>query len=230
MNNQNDVLKDICNFLGWGNPNANVWFVGLEEHDEFNSDNIEHIRNEYKNKISGYKKLAPLTGLCAKLYYLITEKKEYDNSYLENEKKAFQENAGDLFLTNLSIFGSATHNNTSSLKLKDKYENIFGKDFLNSNYVQERWQHLITKMKQKERFYFCLGTKDYRNFQEKMKEVIIQETTTKPDKLDYKNYTIYPFNNAMIIPHLSGVKYCNKILLIKSIATYFENKKLYANF
>jgi hypothetical protein len=43
MTHTTDTLKDINQWLGWGDPKQGVWFVGIEEGATFTRENISGI-------------------------------------------------------------------------------------------------------------------------------------------------------------------------------------------
>lgn len=52
MNNQFQIL---CDFKGFGNPNGKIWFVGLEESIEFETD-FDQILKSYSKEYIPFEK------------------------------------------------------------------------------------------------------------------------------------------------------------------------------
>jgi|GEM_PF-1716255 len=61
--NSDDVFNIFAKFKGWGNPEGDLWFIGLEEGDckiSLSKENILRSLNEYDCEFSNYDKVADL--------------------------------------------------------------------------------------------------------------------------------------------------------------------------
>ncbi len=216
-----DNLEILNNFIGYGNPEAKYWFIGIEEHSpdknrkgidwELESKRFDIYKQNYQYK--------PFS-LSNKDFKFLNEKITYTPTY-EGIKKIYNQinssnkietdeigNYGiNLFIANLYPLGRST--------TRDKY-NEFVKRYLYDDsfekWFEDNWEKrkdilkkfLINKLfkdSKKEKYIFCLGISSWNEFEELFKSSLNEPTfkfdTIKNSKND-NYYGYYKANNYNI--------------------------------
>ena len=186
-------LNILNNFIGYGNPDAEYLFVGIEEHSyDNNSKDInwesEHKRFDiYKNNFfnkpfslsnTDFNELNHETGKSP-TYEGITKIYNHLNKGERLEIKDIGKLSSNLFIMNLYPLGRAT--------TKDKYndfvkEYLFNGDFeewYNDNWMPSRKNVLVDFLKNyfqtnknTKKWVFCLGTSLWYEFEDLLKSAL----------------------------------------------------------
>tara|TARA_R110002167_G_scaffold262525_14_gene469177 strand:- start:1164 stop:1865 length:702 start_codon:yes stop_codon:yes gene_type:complete len=225
----NDKFKILNNFKGFGNPQGKIWFVGLEEAANFESNFDQvleiyskdfipfekgSIQEDAKKYGNNYTKVYDVMSKIMIGLYPISDWKTYRNSQLLTID-------GNEFQMNLYPLGKKNLNTWSEF-----YQNQFGfknkQDYLKTT-QSSRFQKLYTFWKQNSPdFTICFGLGNYEDFKKAFKldiELQIKES----------NSILFPIEKVLITPFFDnrnmGQSRINKTVEI--IQDIFTNSKRY---
>lgn len=226
-------LDCVNNFVGYGNPDAKFWFIGIEEHSSDKTEDIgweeEKIRMEiYKRNYTGspyFLTNQDFIELNEKYSNNITYegiKNLYNkfNKLNKIESNEIGDGNTDLFIANLFPLGRATTNDNYNTFVRQM---IFKGNF--DEWYQSHWtdrekvlssflkQYFFNDSKQ-QKFLFCLGTSQWYLFEHlfgllKENEKFCFETKIIQDSNKYYGYTKMEGKDIYCLYHPSSSQFRN---------------------